>query len=414
MSSRIARCVARLRPLPEKSRRLASVAVSSGDDSGGSSRESARRLRLLFGRFADTALGRPLEGETTLFEIDQDLAFLYDRAYRRGPSRSEAATGSGLGPSVLGASTWLSRIEDLFPADAKRVLAEDAIERFGLAELLAKPAALAAVTPSPTLLALLLRLRSQIPRASMPEARKLVEDAVRELSRALAIETRPSLAGTSGRTGRSSLRVLSNLDAKRTVKENLRHYNRGRGELFVERIVFRKRYERHTKFRVIVLLDQSGSMAESVVSASILAAIFASVPSIDLRLVAFDTHVVDMTEIARDPVEVLFSIQLGGGTLIERAVGYAATLVHEPRRTLLVVISDFREGGSVEPLACRVKDLLDAGVTVLGLVALGEGASAGWDRRVAGTLSALGMPIGAMTPHELAAWVGEHVRRGNT
>lgn len=375
--------------------------------------DKARRLRLLFGRFADTALGRPLDGDSALLEIDEDLGFLYDRAYRRGPSRQEATQGSGLGPSVLGTSAWLSSIDKLFPPDAKRTLEEDAAERIGFEELLKNRKALGTITPSPTLLALLIRLRSQIPRASMPEARKLVEEAVRDLSRALAIETRPALSGTTGKTGRSNLRVLANLDARRTVRENLRNYDRARAELGVERLVFRKRYEKHTKFRVIVLLDQSGSMAESVVSASILAAIFASVPSIDLRLVAFDTHVVDMTEIAKDPVEVLFSIQLGGGTLIERAVGYAASLVEEPRKTLLIVISDFREGGSVEPLACRIQDLIEAGVTTLGLVALGAGVEPSWDRSVASTLVALGMPIGVMTPQELATFVGEHIRKGS-
>ncbi len=376
-------------------------------------REAARRLRLLFGRFADSSLGRPLEGDEVLTRIDEDLSFLYDRAFRRGPS-NEGARGAGLGPSVLAPPSWLTSVEELFPPEARVVLEEDAAARHGLAAMLEDPAALAAVTPSPAMLALLVRLRGQIPESSLPAARRLIEDVVRDLSRALARDLAPALNGASGTRGRTSLRVLANLDARRTVRENLRNYDPTRGVLGVERLVFRRRYERHTRLRLIVLLDQSGSMVDSVVQAAILAAIFASVPSIDLRLVAFDTHVVDMTEIVRDPVEVLFALQLGGGTLIERAVGYAATLVSEPRRTLVVLISDFREGGSLGALVTRAKDLLDAGVTVLGLVALGEKGSGGFDRRVTGALAALGVPVDAMTPRELAAWVGRHARGGNT
>jgi hypothetical protein len=303
-------------------------------------------------------------------------------------------------------------VEELFPKEARATLTGDAAQRFGLDKLLRDPAALAAVTPTPAMLSLLLRQRARLPEGSLPAARRLVEEVVRELSRELALEVKPALTGPSGPLGRTSLRVLANLDARRTVRENLRNYDRVRGVLGVERLVFRRRNERHARSRVIVLLDQSGSMVDSVAQAAILAAIFASVPTIDLRLVAFDTHVVDMTEIARDPVEVLFSVQLGGGTLIERAVGYAQSLVAEPRRTMVVIISDFREGGGASALLTRVKDLLDAGVTVLGLVALGEQRGAGYDARVTGSLAALGVPIGSMTPRELAGWVGRHARKG--
>lgn len=376
----------------------------------GDPRDAARRLRLLFGRFADTSLGKPLEGDEVLVRIDDDLSFLYDRAYRR--SRTSRERGAGLGPSVLGATTWLERVEEIFPKEARVVLEEDAIERLGVAALLEDRAALASVTPSPAMLALLVRLRAQIPEASLPAARKLVEEVVQDLAREIAIDVRPALNGAMGTRGRASLRVLANLDARRTVRENLKHYDQARGLVGLERIVFRRRHERHARSRIIVLVDQSGSMVDSVVQASILAAIFASVPTIDLRLVAFDTHVVDMTEIARDPVEVLFSVQLGGGTLIERAVGYASTLVSEPRRTMIVIISDFREGGSTSALARRVKDLLESGVKVLGLVALGRQATPSYDRRVTAALAAIDMPIEAMTPRELARWVGHHVRGG--
>ncbi|UQA59092.1 VWA domain-containing protein [Polyangium aurulentum] len=376
------------------------------------SREAARRLRLLFGRFADASLGRPLDEDEALARIDEDLSFVYDdRAYRHHPGLRDER-GAGLGPSVLRASAWLARLEEVFPEEAIAVLQRDAADRLGIAELLADPDKLSAVTPSPAMLALLLRYRSQIPEAALPAARRLVEAAVRDLEHALALDLRPALTGAIDPRGRSRLHIARNLDARRTIRDNLKNYDAERQILGIERLVFRKRLARHARWRVIVLVDQSGSMLESVVQAALVAAVFASVPAIDLRLLAFDTHVVDMTELARDPVEVLFSVQLGGGTLIERAVGYAATLVSEPRRTLIALISDFREGGPPGPLFTRVKDLVDAGVKMLGIASLGRGGAPDCDQRVAGALAALGMPIGAMTPRELAAWVGKHVRGG--
>jgi hypothetical protein len=381
-------------------------------DGDARTREAARRLRLLFGRFADSALGRPLEGDEALAQIDESLAFLYDRAYRRAWSRG-GARGAGLGPSMLAPAAWLESVEALFPPEARAALEEDAAERLGVEALFQDPAALASVTPSPAMLSLLVRLRGRIPEASLPAARRLIEEVVKDLSQKLAREMEPALSGAAGPRGRTSLKILANLDARRTVRENLRNYDPARGMLGVERLVFRRRQERHARQRLIVLLDQSGSMVDSVARAAIMAAIFASVPTIDLRLAVFDTHVVDLTEIARDPVEVLLSLQLGGGTLIERAVGYAATLVSEPRRTLVVLISDFREGGSLDALVTRIKDLLDAGVTVLGVVALGEQGAESHDRRVTRALASVGMPIGAMTPRQLAAWVGRRAGRGS-
>jgi uncharacterized protein with von Willebrand factor type A (vWA) domain len=373
--------------------------------------EAAIRLRLLFGRYAGAALGTPLAGDEVLLQADEDLALLYDRGYRQR-SQEQARGGAGLGQSAPRAAAWLARLAEVFPPDALAVIQRDAVERLGLGELLSDPQTLAALAPSPELLALLLRYRAQIPPSALPEARRLVEAAVRELWRTLSVELLPALTGALDRSGRSRLRAARNLDAPRTVRKNLAHYDRDRGVLGIERIVFRRRLRRHARWRVIVLVDQSGSMVESVVQSALLAAIFASVPEIDLRLLAFDTHVVDMTEIARDPVEVLFSVQLGGGTLIERAVGHAAALVSEPRRTLVVLISDFREGGPPERLYARVKDLVDAGVTMLGIAALGVAGAPSWDRQVAGALSGLGMPVAAMTPREVAAWVGRHVRGG--
>jgi Mg-chelatase subunit ChlD len=373
--------------------------------------DAAKRLRLVLGAFADTQLGNPLSGDSELADVDRHLAYLYDRAYGEGRGMRKER-GGGLGASALAAPDWLAHVRDLFPKECLEIVERDAIQRFGMTSLLRDPQTLEQIEPSEEMLKLIVQFRSQIPEEARGQARRIVEAVVRDLHQKLALKVRPALTGALDRGRRSRFKVAGNLDAWRTLKANLKNYDPVTGRLGVEKLVFHARKRRHASWRVILLVDQSGSMLDSVVYSAIMGAIFASVPEIDFRLVAFDTQVVDMTEIAHDPVEVLFSVQLGGGTLIERAVGYAATLVRNPRETIVVVLSDFYEGGPPDRLYTRVKDLVDAGVKVLGLAALGSDASPEYDKQVAKSLVALGMPIAAMTPIHLAEWIAKHVRGG--
>ena len=373
--------------------------------------DAAKRLRLMLGAFADGKLGNPLAGDGQAADVDRHLGYLYDRAYSQGRGMRKER-GGGLGASALTPPDWLAHVRDLFPKECLEIVERDAIQRFGMTELLRDPQTLEQVEPSEEMLKLIVQFRSQIPEEARGQARRIVEAVVRDLHRKLALKVRPALTGALDRSRRSRFKVAQNLDAWRTLRANLKNYDRETGTLGVEKLVFHARKRRHASWRVILLVDQSGSMLDSVVYSAIMGAIFASVPEIDFRLIAFDTQVVDMTEIASDPVEVLFSVQLGGGTLIEKAVGYAATLVKSPRETIVVVLSDFYEGGPPERLYARVKDLVDAGVKVLGLAALGSDASPEYDRKVAKALVALGMPVAAMTPLHLAEWIAQHVRGG--
>jgi len=373
--------------------------------------DAAKRLRLVLGAFADAPLGDPLSGDAHAADVDRHLAYLYDRAYGQGRGMRKER-GAGLDPSALTMPDWLAHVRDLFPRECLEVVERDAVERFGLTSLLRDPEALERVEPSEQMLRLIVQFRSQIPEEARGHARRIVEAVVRDLHQRLAVKVRPALTGALDRSRRSRFKVAQNLDAWRTVRENLKNFDPQTGVLGVERLLFHARRRRRASWRVILLVDQSGSMIDSVLYSAIMGAIFASVPEIDFRLVAFDTQVVDLSEMAADPVEVLFSVQLGGGTLIERAVGYAAGLVANPRETLVVVVSDFYEGGPPERLYARVKDLLDAGVRVLGLAALGSEAQPEYDQQIAQQLVALGMPVAAMTPVHLAEWVASHVRGG--
>lgn len=383
----------------------------SDTSSPSSSADVARRLRLMLGGFADKSLNSPLAHDASLQNIDRHLGFLYDRAYGegRGMRRQRSA---GLGGSNLTTPDWLGHLKDLFPKECLEVVERDAVQRFGLTELITDPAVLESVEPSEEMLKLIVQFRSQIPEEAREQARRIVDAVVKDLYKKLAVQVRPALTGALDRTRTSRLKIASNLDVWKTIRENLKHFDPKTGTLGIDRLAFSARKRRHAAWTVILLVDQSGSMLDSVVHSAIMGAIFAGVPEIDFKLVAFDTNVVDLTDIAHDPVEVLFSVQLGGGTLIERAVGYAAKQVREPRRTIVVVLSDFYEGGPPQTLYTRVKDLVDSGVKTLGLATLGSDGQPDFDREIAKHLVNLGMPVAAMTPLKLAEWISHHVRGG--
>jgi len=227
----------------------------------------------------------------------------------------------------------------------------------------------------------------------------------------LAREVRSPFLGAVDRRRRSTLKIAKNFDAWTTIRRNLRHYDPDQGRLYIQTPYFFSRVRRHAdRWQIIILVDQSGSMADSVIHSAVTAAIFFGVRALRSHLVLFDTGVVDVTGHCDDPVETLMKVQLGGGTDIGHALSYAAGLVDNPRRTILVLITDFGEGGPLGRLLSVTKQIVESGVTLLGLAALDERAEPAYDKTVADRMAALGTHIAAMTPGELAEWVAEKIR----
>ncbi|MCA9611941.1 MAG: VWA domain-containing protein, partial [Myxococcales bacterium] len=209
----------------------------------------------------------------------------------------------------------------------------------------------------------------------------------------------------------SLFKIARNLAFRQTLRENLHRWDPKKRRLYLEKPVFFSRTKRHTeKWQVILLVDQSGSMVSSVIHSAVTAACLWGLPGVRTHLVAFDTEVVDLTSDVTDPVELLMKVQLGGGTDIQKAVGYAQELVEVPRRAIVVLITDFYEGSSPEMLVRRVAALTGQGTKVLGLAALDEHARPEYDRDLAARLVKVGAHVGAMTPGQLAAWIAEKVR----
>ena len=363
------------------------------------------RWRLILGEAAESACGA-LGPQAA--EADAALEWLYGRDPDRG-ERDER--GAGLGPSSLSTPDWINDIQTLFPKDVIERLETDAVERFGIDEVVTNLEVLARITPSESLLRAVLHTKHLMNPEVLGAARKLVAEVVRRIMEQLDTEVRRAFSGTRDRRQRSQLKIASNFDFKRTVADNLQRWDPARRRLYVERPVFMSRSRRHAQpWDIILLIDQSGSMVSSVIHSAVMAACLWNLPGMRTRLVAFDTAVVDLTSSVADPVELLMKVQLGGGTDIAHAVAYAQGLISNPTRSVVVLVSDFYEGGSEFDLVRRVKALVAGGTRVLGLAALDSGADPAFDRAMAGRLVDAGAQVGAMTPGELATWLAEKLR----
>ncbi|MBI1296012.1 VWA domain-containing protein [bacterium] len=353
-----------------------------------SAEERLRRWRLVLGDHAEAEIGLSLTEDDQ--RMDAALDALYD-SDRQG----------GLGSSAPSVARWLGDIRSYFPSSVVQIMQRDALERLNLRQMLLEPELLAAVEPDVHLVANLLALKNVLPDRTLETARMVVRTVVDELQRKLTNPLRQAVTGSLHRAGRNRRPRLHEIDWPRTIRANLKHYQPQYRTVIPEtRIGFGR--QRAALRTTILCIDQSGSMASSVVYAGIFGAVLASMPALKTHVVAFDTAVVDLTEHLHDPVELLFGTQLGGGTDIARALTYCQGLIRQPQETILILISDLYEGGNRNELFQRVTSLLGAGVQVVVLLALSDSGAPSFDRTIAATLAGWGVPSFACTPERFA------------
>jgi Mg-chelatase subunit ChlD len=365
--------------------------VTAGHD------ERLRRWRLVLGG-ADDGIGVPLNGFDA--RIDSALGALYDSDSEESAGRG--GTGqrqAGLGASAPRVARWLGDIRTFFPVSVVQVMQKDAIDRLGLTRLLLEPEMLDAVEPDVHLVGTLLSLSRVLPEQARESARAVVRAVTSDLERRLAQRTRSAVTGALNRASRTSRpRRPADIDWDRTIRANLRHYLPRHRTIVPDRLVGYARKQRAVARDVILCLDQSASMASSVVYAGVFGAVLASIRSLRTSVVAFDTSVADLTEQLSDPVDVLFGTQLGGGTDINKALAYCQGLVTRPRDTIFVLISDLYEGGVQDEMIARMTALRESGVAVVALLALSDEGAPSFDASNAAALAELGIPAFACTP----------------
>lgn len=370
--------------------------------------EEKIRWRLILGEEAEAACGG-LSGENA--DRDVALEYLYGRE-GQGKNRRGSKVGRGsLDPSQLTVPDWINAVHTLFPKRTIERIEKDALERYQVQELVTNAELLKRAEPNLTLMKAVLHTKHLMNQEVLELARGMVRRLVEQLMEKLARPVRSAFLGPVDRRRSSFLKIAKNFDARTTIRRNLQHYDPESARLFIRTPHFFSRIRRHSdKWQVIILVDESGSMADSVIHSAVTAAIFFGIKMLRTHLVLFDTNVVDVSADCADPVETIMKVQLGGGTDIGQAVRYAEGLIDHPRRAIVVLITDFCEGAPVHHLFSACKRLLEQGTLLLGLAALDSDAKPHYDHATAATLAGLGAHVGAMTPGELAAWVAEKVR----
>jgi Mg-chelatase subunit ChlD len=368
-----------------------------------------QRWRLILGE-PGAECGR-LDGDGA--RQDAALSWLYGRdpeLLTRGVRPGGVRAGSD-GGTALTTVDWINDVHRLFPKETVERLERDALERYHIEDLVTDVAVLNRVVPNEALLRAVLRTKHLMKPDVLAAARRIVADVVGRLVAALSTEVQRAFTGSQARQRTTRGRVRD-LDIHQTIRRNLRHYDLQRQQLLIERPWFLARQQRHLdRWQLILLVDQSASMVESVIHSAVTASCLWGLPGISTALVAFDTQVVDLTHDVTDPVELLMKVQLGGGTDIAAAVRYGIGLIRNPRRVVFVVISDLFEGGDATDLVAQLRDVVENGGTALALTALDRDAEPNYNRDVGQRLADVGVHVGAMTPDRLVEFVAGCLNR---
>ena len=375
-----------------------------------SSTEYLQRWRLILG--SGEADGIQCELNSNQIRMDKALTALYDKQDQRG----------GLGASAPKVSQWLGDIREFFPQSVVQVMQKDAIERLNLTHLLTEKEMLTNITPDVHLVATLMTLKGMIPEKNKSLAREVVRKVVDELLKKLTAPTQQAVTGALNRAIRTRNPRFKEIDWDRTIRKNLKNYQPDYQTIIPEIRIGHGR-KRKAMHDIILCLDQSGSMGTSVIYSGIFGSVLASLPALSTRMVVFDTAVVDLTDEMQDPVDLLFGVQLGGGTDIDRALSYCQQHINRPTDTTLILVTDLYEGGNPYSMRQRMLELVNSGIQLIVLLALNDEGSPFYDKQHAEFLASIGVPTFACTPdkfpdlmaaamnrQDLNLWVSENIK----
>lgn len=332
--------------------------------------------------------------------MDQALAAIYNYTHKW---QDFSGKGAGHGPSDPQITRWLGDVRTLFDKELVKVIQNDAVNRCGLKQLVLEPELLENTEPDTNLAATILMLKDQIPKRSKDSVREFIKKIVEQINQLLEQDIRRAVTAAVNKRKHSPIPSAAALDFKTTIARNLKHYDPELKTVVPEHFYFfdRTSTTAANKWTIILDIDQSGSMGESVIYSSIISCILASMSSIKTHIVAFDTNIVDLTEKSSDPVDLLFGFQLGGGTDINKSVAYCGQFIENPSKTLFFLISDLEEGGNRAALLRRIEDMKASGVTIISLLALADGGRPYCDEQMAQKIANLGIPCFACSPQLL-------------
>ncbi len=372
------------------------------------------RWRLVLGKDAEQH-NISLTGDSDCERIEELVGFLFDgpqadskSGSRRG--RSKDRKGGLGGGHPLTVPDWIDAVSELFPRQAKEVMERELVQRRGIAELLDEPKLLERIEPNVEIVKTLLTHRDLLNEKTRGLARKIIQQVVDELKRKMQVQVEQAITGAIRRDKHSPRKVFRNLDLKTTLRRNLKNFDQASGKLLVDQLFFFAAERKKRPWHIIIAVDQSGSMLDSAIFSAVMASIFAELPAVKTSLFLFDTEIADLTDQVGQPVDVLMSIQLGGGTDITKALQYGQQLVREPARSIVVLITDFYEGRDERSLVQQVRLMADSGVRMIGLGALGYDAHPAYNKSTARKCRKVGMDVLVCTPDKLADCMAEIIR----
>lgn len=369
-------------------------------------KQSLNRWRLILGKNSENHIdfSGSYSNDISYEDMENTLDFLYSMEFG-----DELMRIGGNGSSRLYTADWIAKVRKIFPKKTVEVLEKQAIEHFNLTEMLTDKEVLQKMEPNTDLLKVILQFKHMMKSDVIDEAKRIIKKVVDEISEKLNQDIRKSLLGKLNRNMPSNVKSMRNFDFKRTIQRNLKNYDIKNNQLVLKNVYFNSRTKRFNKWNIIIAVDESGSMLDSVIYSAVMAGIFAKLPMIDTKLIIFDTEIVDLSGYVEDPVEVLMGMQLGGGTDIAKALTYCQSLCSNPHRTIFVTVTDLYEGGSVNTLLHTAANIIGGGSKMVFLTALDRQANPDYDRNIGQKLADLGAFVGAMTPEQLGDYIGKMI-----
>ena len=363
------------------------------------------RWRLILGNFAENNI--QLNNEYS--EIDEALGFLYDREYSEESGYAnfdkEDKTRGGRGKSTLTVPTWVAKVKKLFPKKTVEIMQNQALEKYNLTEMITNEDILKEMEPNMDLLKNILTFKDMMDGNVKKLAYDIVRKVVNDLKKKLESDVKKVFYGKKLPNSTTQNKIFKNLDIKKTIRNNLKNYNVEDRTIFVDKLYFNQNIKKYNPWHIIILIDESGSMLDSVIYSAIMASIFSNLPYLSIKLVIFDTSIVDLSDSVKDPIDVLFKVQLGGGTDIVMALEYAKKITTIPDKTIVLLISDLYDNKDYKYMYKSARDIIEARSKLFVLPALDYNADASYDKDAAKQLAKIGAKVAAITPNELSKWI---------
>lgn len=365
---------------------------------------SLNRWRLILGSFSN------LEIDNEYSEIDETLNFLYDIEYTQNGGYSLDNfnnSNSSKEKSALTVPKWISKVKKLFPKETVEIMQKQALEKYKLTEILTDENILKEIEPNIELLKNILTFKDMMSQNVKKLAYDIVKKTLEEIKNKMEVEIKKVFYGKKLPNSNTTNKIFKNLDIKKTIRYNLKNYDIKNKTIFTDKLFFNQNIKKYNPYNIIILIDESGSMLDSVIYSSIMASIFANLPYLSIKLIIFDISVVDLSEHIKEPIDILFKVLLGGGTNIAQALEYAKKITVAPDKTIVLLISDLFDSNDYKLMYKNANDIIESGSKLIVLTALDYNANSIYDKEAARYFSKIGAKVGALTPSKLSKWISD-------